>query len=113
VFHATNLLRRRPRYAKLTATIHDLTCWLMPEVHTPGNVLADREFADTILRRADGLIAVSENTRQDAIRLLGIAPDRIRTIHSGIAEEYFSASAIARARPYALYVGTIEPRKNL
>src|SRR5208283_4773268 len=28
-------------------------------------------------------------------------------------EEYFSASAIARARPYALYVGTIEPRKNL
>ena len=113
VFHATNLLRHRPRYAKLTATIHDLTCWLMPEVHTPGNVKADREFADTILRRAHGLIAVSENTRQDAIRLLGIAPDRIRTIHSGIAEEYFEATPVPRAKPYALYVGTIEPRKNL
>jgi alpha-1,3-rhamnosyl/mannosyltransferase len=113
IFHATNLLRRRPRRAKLTATIHDLTCWLMPEVHTPGNVKADREFADRILRRADGLIAVSENTRQDAIRLLRVAPDRIRTIYSGVAEEFFDAAPQPRARPYALYVGTIEPRKNL
>jgi glycosyltransferase involved in cell wall biosynthesis len=113
IFHATNLLRRAPRRAKLTATIHDLTCWLMPEVHTPGNIKADREFADNILRRADGLIAVSESTRQDAIRLLGIAPDRIQTIHSGIAESYYDAAPTERARPYALYVGTIEPRKNL
>jgi glycosyltransferase involved in cell wall biosynthesis len=113
IFHATNLLRRPPHRAKLTATIHDLTCWLMPEVHTPGNVKADREFADNILHRADGLIAVSENTRQDAIRVLGIAPERIQTIHSGIAESYFDAVPARRARPYALYVGTIEPRKNL
>src|SRR5580698_2341626 len=117
IFHATNLLRRAPRRAKLTATIHDLTCWLMPEVHTPGNVKADREFADRVLRRADGVIAVSENTRQDAIRLLGIAPDRIQTIHSGVDDRYFNAqpSSIAhgRRRPYVLYVGTIEPRKNL
>jgi glycosyltransferase involved in cell wall biosynthesis len=113
IFHATNLLRRRPHRSKLTATIHDLTCWLMPELHTPGNVKADREFAEAILCRADGLIAVSENTRQDAIRMLGISPDRIQTIYSGIAEEYFDAKPILRARPYALYVGTIEPRKNL
>jgi alpha-1,3-rhamnosyl/mannosyltransferase len=113
IFHGTNLLRRAPRRAKLTATIHDLTCWLMPEVHTPGNVKADREFADRILRRADRLIAVSENTRQDAIRVLGIAPDRIQTIYSGVGESYFDAVPTRRARPYALYVGTIEPRKNL
>src|SRR5580704_8193226 len=113
IFHATNLLRRAPRRARLTATIHDLTCWLMPGVHTPGNVKADREFADRILKHADGLIAVSENTRQDAIRMLGIAPERIRTIYSGVAEEYFDAAPIARARPYVLFVGTIEPRKNL
>jgi alpha-1,3-rhamnosyl/mannosyltransferase len=113
IFHATNLLRRAPRRAKLTATVHDLTCWLMPGVHTPGNVKADREFADKILRRADGLIAVSENTRLDAIQLLGIAPDRIRTIYSGIGAAYFDATPILRDRPYVLYVGTIEPRKNL
>ena len=59
VFHATNLLRRAPRRAKLTATIHDLTCWLMPELHTPGNVKADYQFAERVLWRADGLIAVN------------------------------------------------------
>lgn len=113
LFHATNLMRRPPRRARLTSTIHDLTCWLMPELHSPGNVTADLDFAARILRRAGGLIAVSESTRQDAIRLLNLPPDRIRTIHSGIAEPYFDAPGRQRARPYALYVGTIEPRKNL
>jgi alpha-1,3-rhamnosyl/mannosyltransferase len=117
IFHASNQVRRKPRRMKLTATIHDLTCWLMPEFHTEANIRADKTFADRILRRADGLIAVSENTRQDAIRLLGIAPDRIETIHSGVDQRYFDAqpSAIAhgRKRPYVLFVGAIEPRKNL
>ena len=120
IFHASNQVRRKPRRVKLTATIHDLTCWLMPEFHTEANIRADKTFAHRILRRADGLIAVSENTRQDAIRLLGIAPDRIETIHSGIDERYFAVQPPhfvmtpgARHRPYVLYVGTIEPRKNL
>lgn len=113
IFHASNQVRRAPRRAKLTATLHDLTCWLMPELHTEANVRADRSFAETILRRADGLIAVSENTRQDAIRLLGIAPEKIETIHSGVAREYFDAQPAPRARPYVLSIGTIEPRKNL
>ncbi len=113
VFHASNQVRRAPRGVKLTATIHDLTCWLMPELHTEANVRADRTFAEQILRRADGLIAVSENTRQDAIKMLGIAPEKIQTIYSGVAEEYFDARPSKRERPYVLYVGTIEPRKNL
>jgi glycosyltransferase involved in cell wall biosynthesis len=113
VFHSSNQVRRAPRGVKLTATIHDLTCWLMPELHTEANVRADRTFAQNILRRADRLIAVSENTRQDAIRLLGIAPEKIETIYSGVAGEYFDAQPRKRERPYVLYVGTIEPRKNL
>ncbi len=113
VFHASNQVRRAPRGVKLTATIHDLTCWLMPELHTEANVRADSTFAENILRHADGLIAVSENTRQDAIKMLGIAPEKIQTIHSGVAEEYFNAKPAKRERPYVLYVGTIEPRKNL
>lgn len=113
VFHAGNLVKQAPGRARLTATIHDLTSWIMPEVHTPSTLRADRTFEERILKRADGLIAVSENTRQDAIRLLGIEPGRIRTIHSGVAEEYFDAQPRARAKPYVLFVGTIEPRKNL
>jgi len=113
VFHASNQVRCAPRRAKLTATVHDLTCWLMPAMHTPGNLRADQQFADRVLRRAEALIAVSENTRQDAIKILGIQPEKIVTIHSGVAAEYFDAPPTRRAKPYVLFVGAIEPRKNL
>jgi glycosyltransferase involved in cell wall biosynthesis len=113
IFHAGNLVRQAPGKARLTATIHDLTSWIMPQVHTQSTLRADRTFEERILKRAHGLIAVSENTRQDAIRLLGIEPERIRTIHSGVAEQYFDAGPSARTKPYVLFVGTVEPRKNL
>lgn len=113
VFHASNQVRVFPRRTKVTATIHDLTCWLMPDLHTEANVRADREFADGVLKRAAGLIAVSENTRQDAIRVLGIAPERIRTIYSGVDERFFGAAPRQGGRPYVLCLGTIEPRKNI
>ena len=84
----------------------------MPELHTEANVRADRTFAENILRRADGLIAVSENTRKDAIKMLGIAPEKIETIYSGVAEEYFNATPAKRDRPYVLYVGTHRASKE-
>ncbi|HLY19779.1 MAG TPA: glycosyltransferase family 1 protein [Bryobacteraceae bacterium] len=115
VFHATKLLYP-PRRALLTATLHDTTCWLMPQFHQPANVAAEKLFAERIWKRAAGLIAVSENTRQDAIRTLGLDPQAIEVIYPGVAEPYFSATAgtkYAFTKPYALYVGTVEPRKNL
>ncbi|MBX9601973.1 MAG: glycosyltransferase family 4 protein [Bryobacteraceae bacterium] len=113
VFHASNQTRIAPRRMKLTATIHDLTCFLMPELHTRGNVGADRDFARGILARADRLIAVSENTRRDAIEVLKLDPGRVETIYSGVPDSFFVAKPAARSRPYVLFVGTIEPRKNL
>lgn len=122
VFHASNQIRVAPRRPRLTATIHDLTCWLMPELHTQANVHADRNFARTILNNADALIAVSENTRLDAIRILRIPPEKIHVIHSGIGEAFFAVkpALIERVRrrfgltrSYVLSVGAIEPRKNL
>ena len=123
VFHASNLVRSLPRNAKaITATLHDLTTWTMPEMHTRGNIAADQAFAETIIRKADRLIAVSEHTRQDAINLLRIPSDRIDVIHHGVPDHYFEATppeaeAVARKhkleRPYILFCATIEPRKNL
>lgn len=121
LFHTCKLLYP-PRRAKLTATVHDLTCWLLPETHAKANVAADKLFAERILKRADALIAVSEATRSDAVRILNLPPEKIRVIHHGIAKPFFQvkpgdAEAVRSrhglARPYLLFVGTIEPRKNL
>jgi glycosyltransferase involved in cell wall biosynthesis len=113
LFHVSNQVKTPPTNRPISATIHDLTCWLLPEMHTVANRTADQVFANRVLKRAQGLIAVSENTRQDAIRLLDIHPDRIRTIHSGVPDQFFDARPAKRAKPYLLYAGTIEPRKNV
>jgi glycosyltransferase involved in cell wall biosynthesis len=113
VFHSSNQVRQPPRRARLTATLYDLTTRLMPEFHTPANIQAERSFTENILSRAAGLIAISENTRSDAIRMLGLEPGKITTIYPGVAGPYFQARPLRRDRRYVLYVGTIEPRKNL
>jgi alpha-1,3-rhamnosyl/mannosyltransferase len=68
------------------------------------------------------LIAISEHTRQDAVRILGLDPRRIEVIYPGVPEGFFDVPAEAvgasrakygLARPYVLFVGTVEPRKNL
>jgi alpha-1,3-rhamnosyl/mannosyltransferase len=113
VFHVSTQIWHPPKNTKLTATIHDMTGHLMPELHTPGNVRAEASFADRVLRRAQRLIAVSENTRADAVRVLGLDPERIEVIYSGIPEVYFGAQPRPADQPYVLFLGTIEPRKNI
>jgi glycosyltransferase involved in cell wall biosynthesis len=113
LFHASTLIRNPPRKIRLTATIHDMTCRLMPQLHTPAHRKADENFTKNVLQRAVRLIAVSENTKADAVRLAGLDPERIEVIYSGVPEIYFGAQARPSQRPYVLYVGTIEPRKNV
>ncbi len=113
VIHASQLLRFPPRRSRVTATIHDMTCWSMPACHQSRNVVFTRRFGENVMTRAAGLIAVSECTRQDAIRILRLDPERVVTIYSGVDERFFDAAPARRAKPYFLYVGTIEPRKNI
>ena len=113
VFHVSNQIRFPPKGPKLTATIYDLTVRLMPELHTAANIQADESLAKNVLARADRLIAISENSRQDAVRLLGLDAERIEVIYPGVPEVYFGAQPRPSPRPYVLYLGTIEPRKNV
>jgi alpha-1,3-rhamnosyl/mannosyltransferase len=122
VFHASHQLRTAPSTARVTATIYDMTCWLLPEMHSAANVRVSRRFGERVLKRAQGLIAISGNTRSDAARILGIDPEKIAVIYPGVAEPFFAANdpIIRKAqakygisRPYVLFVGTVEPRKNI
>lgn len=122
VFHISNLLRKAPSGVRLSATLHDLTPWILPECHTARMIAADKMFASRVLARAAGVIAVSENTKRDAVRILHLDPERIHVIYPGVSERYFGATEQAAQaaaalfelrKPYFLSVGTIEPRKNL
>src|SRR5580698_2033722 len=113
VFHVSNQIRFPPKDVKLTATIYDMTCRLMPELHTAANIRADESLAKNVLGRADRLMASSEITKAEAVRLAGLDARRIEVIYPGVPEVYFGAQARPSERPYVLYVGTIEPRKNV
>jgi glycosyltransferase involved in cell wall biosynthesis len=95
-------------------TIHDLTYKRFPELlqkETLHNLEAHmmREIA-----AADGIICVSESTRDDLLKYYQVDPSRVFAIHSGVAEPAPGTrhSAPLPAR-YILFVSTIEPRKNL
>jgi glycosyltransferase involved in cell wall biosynthesis len=108
---------------KSVVTLHDLAFLLYPETHT----LASREYyaaTGVSVRRADRVIAVSQRTASDAVRLLGVDPARIRVVHEAAAPAFgprpleslppvAARLGIDLDRPYVLFVGTIEPRKNL
>lgn len=70
-------------------------------------------------QEAEKIIAVSEFTKSDLVNLLGISPEKISVVYSGISEEFGKIAAPRQsgarndAKPYILYLGTLEPRKNV
>ena len=118
VVHAT-AFPTPPRSAPLVLTIHDLA-WLQEPAHFTRRGLSFFERGlELALRDADLVTCPSERTRADCIRH-GFDPARVRVIPLGVDTEPASRERVEDVRrryglpsPYVLWVGTIEPRKNL
>jgi glycosyltransferase involved in cell wall biosynthesis len=91
----------------------------MPQFHTAANVRAELRHYERVFKRGDALIAISHSAKDDAVRLLNLNPDKISVIYPGIPHQYFEAepgevrTKYGLPKPYVLFVGTIEPRKNV
>lgn len=113
----------RPRRGATAMVIYDTTFASHPNFHTEENIaLCQRNF-EVAAQNDCRFVAISESSRRDAIAHFGIEPERVTTIHCGIDLEFFQPpSRLARVAalqkyalesPYFLYVGSLEPRKNL
>ena len=108
------LLRGTPRHV---VTVHDMTFFTLPDCHIPmRRSSAFLRGVTASIQRADLVVVPSRAVRDDVLRLVaGVASDRVRAIPLGIGEEFRPPpdGASRRDRPYVLFVGTLEPRKNV
>lgn len=93
-------------------TIYDVIHELFPHEFPDSEQISRAKRA--AIRRADHVICISETTRQDAIRLLGLAPEQSSVIYLGwsLDGEVASTSPKVAGKSYVLYVGTRNEYKN-
>jgi len=122
LFYATNHVRNPPTNKKLVTTVHDLSTWTVPNSHTASQKEFEETYIEQIVRPADAVIAITESTRNDLIRLFDFPPEKVEVIYPGFPDAFYHADpktvAATRSKygldgPYLLHVGTIEPRKNI
>jgi len=108
---------------KQVVTVHDMTFFNMSEVHERVKRLYFRFFIRADVRFANKVIFISHSTMTDCTTRLGAVRGTSAVIHLGKSEAFrtgLAASGIRRVKEkyglnaeFVLFVGTIEPRKNL
>lgn len=115
-----------PAGTEIIATVHDLAFRYFPKTFPVAARAKLNLLLGVMVRKASKIIAVSESTKLDLIKFFPDIPSsRIRVIHHGVNAEFFSRPVTSAERdivlaPYGLapdsfmlYVGAIQPRKNL
>jgi glycosyltransferase involved in cell wall biosynthesis len=103
-------------------TVHDLSFLFFPHSFRSLRRSYLRVFARMSVRQARRVIAVSESTKNDLVKIYGISPAKIDVIHNGVDASFqpLPADQVASFRQqkrlpdrFMLFVGTLEPRKNI
>ena len=123
VAHFTNGMVPIASPVPTVVTIHDMSLTMYPRYHPPRRVLLNRPLVDFAARHADAIITVSQSAKRDIMRLYDLPADRVHVVHEAAASSFHrvtDAPELERVRRqyalpdrFILYVGTIEPRKNL
>jgi glycosyltransferase involved in cell wall biosynthesis len=125
LFHSPDVVLPPIQTARSILTVHDLAFLLYPECADARLRAYLEKTVPRSVRRADYVVADSENTRNDVICLLGVPPERVTVVPGGVDPVFRPVTDPARlsalrqsiglddTTPYILFIGVIEPRKNL
>ena len=111
VYHQTYTRYMLPRFkGKRIVTVYDMIYELFPDFFpAPGPEIEDKRRS---VERADGIIAISESTKRDLMRLWNVPEEKIRVIYLGNTLTSGEDSAPPVNEPYLLYVGQRVLHKN-
>jgi glycosyltransferase involved in cell wall biosynthesis len=123
VAHFTNGMIPPSAPVPTVVTIHDMSLRLHPRCHPVRRLLINRPLLSCAIRSAARIVTVSHSARRDLLRLHAIDASRVSVVHEAAAQRFQPLTNRAllddvRRRyrlpqRFVLYVGTIEPRKNL
>jgi alpha-1,3-rhamnosyl/mannosyltransferase len=121
LYHEPNFIPFAARIPTVV-TVHDLSVILHPEWHPADRVRHHEQQFRHGLASASHILADTNAVRSEIIQHLGVAPNRVTTVHLGVGPEYLAAGRLEADSvrqqlglppDYLLFVGTIEPRKNV
>ncbi len=106
---------------KSILVVHDLSIYLHPEWFPERQWFATKFLVPRSLKQATKIVAVSESTKRDLNKLFGVSAERVEVIYPGIVvKSKYIDEEIETVRKkfnitgeYFLFLGTIEPRKNI
>lgn len=117
--YITPILIKRP--TRVVVTVHDLVAFLYPQNHNKKATFIEKIFLKRAVKRADQILAVSENTKKDLIKRFPIADGKTSVIYCAAGEIYQPVPKESLTnfiqqtnlpKNFFLAVGTIQPRKN-
>ena len=123
-----NLPYWRPKNLKTVVTIHDLAFKLFPDFFPQKDLFLLNNLTAYAVKEADRIIAVSRSTARDFNEIYGVPTYKIKVIYNGYDDKFFrlprksELSNIKKIKEkykippnakYLIYVGAIQPRKNL
>ena len=96
-------------------TVHDLIWHKYPEFHNGDIVASHARKMEKLIKYQDTIIVDSRSSRNDLLELYPSIPtSRVHVIYPGISEMFFSSMPRKSSKQnYLVYVGAIEPRKNI
>ena len=124
IVHSPDFVSPPHRAGADVITVHDLSFLVVPECAEPKLAAFLGKTVPGAVRRADRIVAVSEQTKRDLVRLLSVPEGRVKVAYNGVDPRFRPMHPAAEERErlrrklnlperFILHVGTLEPRKNL
>jgi glycosyltransferase involved in cell wall biosynthesis len=123
VAHFTNGMMPVGSPVPTVVTVHDMSLRLYPRCHPVRRLLLNRPLMHAAINQASAIVTVSHSTRRDLLSLHRVDSDRVSVVHEAASPVFRPIADRARLdavreryglpEHFILYVGTIEPRKNL